>query len=73
MFPLFFRDDASQALLLGDANLFDGVDGEWVGRGDEKLPEVVAIFIGNEVSFNVATIRECESVGSRERVVRTYM
>ncbi|MPC64797.1 hypothetical protein E2C01_058918 [Portunus trituberculatus] len=58
---------AKPALALGEADLFDGVGGEWVRRGDERGIRAVAILVSHIGDTAGASLREGEA-GMREKV-----
>lgn len=49
------------SLTFSEANLFDGMGGERVGRGDERGLGAVAIFVSHVRELGRATLREGEA------------
>lgn len=64
--PSFIEGDAEGPLLLSEANLLDGVDGERVGRGDEGGLGLEAEFVGDVADFSDGPIGKREPKGERQ-------
>lgn len=57
--------NAGRALLLGDANLLDGMGRERVGRRDQRGLGTVAVLISHVVDLSYCAVREGEPVEER--------
>ena len=63
---LFVKGDASRALLLADADLFQGVGGERVRRGDQRGLCAVTSLVSEEPDLSDSAVREGEPVEKKQ-------
>lgn len=62
------KDDPSSALVLGDADLLDGVGGEWMGRWDQWGLSAVAELVSDVADLSWGAVGKSESVDEGEEV-----
>ena len=64
---ILLEDDAPSTLVLGDADLFNGVGGERVSRGEQRRLGLETVLVSNVGDLSEGAVREGEPVEGNKR------